>query len=202
MSFNSILIINDQSLFSRFLQDFGNLATILSVAVVIIIYYIERRTKKIAAARLVLNEINVVLPLVDDILEKRKYDLKIDAITTEHWRDQSHLIASKMNQMQISHIEKIYSIGRSIQKHMEAIKEYKRAEYAKIYREALEKTCDANEAVQDVINSKEVSSRVSKVNGVDDSLMSSFVQEAVKEIKDAKSWKGYRRLCQIARVKE
>lgn len=196
----TIFVLKGQLFLAKLPSDFGGWATIISVVVVVGLYYHEQKVKKITAARLVLKEIEAVFPPVNDFLEKRKYDLKTLSITTGHWRNQSYLFMAEMDKEYISQIEKIYSCGKYIQKHIEAVDEYKRLEYAKIYQEALTNSENTQKTAEIVINSPEVTARVTNINKVADSLMSSFVQEAAKEVRGAKGWAGYVKLQEIAKM--
>jgi|SRR3989338_1539085 len=193
-------IIYREDLFVILQKYFGGLATVFSVIVVIVIYYVEQRNKKITAARLVLKEIDAVLPIVTNFLVDRKYDLRSMGINTDHWRNQSYLFISDMSQDEFNRIEKIYSFGRYIQKHMEDTDKYKREEYTKIYQKEIEKEENAQKTAQDVATSKEVSDQTRKIDSVADMLISAFPQGAAKEIKDAKDWTAYQKLRQIARL--
>ncbi len=197
----SVLIVHFWSTLSKLPKDFSGWATILSVAVVIVIYYHEQRAKKITAARLVLKEIETVLPLVEDFIEKRKYDLKTVGVATEHWRNQSHLFMTDMTQDEVNQIEKIYSCGRYIQKHMEQTDEYKRRRYEEIYQVERVKPENKDKSSEVVFNSQTISSERNNVNSVADALVSTFSQEAAKEIKDARKWTGYDKLRHIAKLK-
>lgn len=193
------VILKGQPWLDKLPGDFSGWATIISVAVVIGLYYLEQRSKKTTAARLVLKEIDTVLPIVKAMVEDKKYDLRHVGITTEHWRNHSYLFMADMSQAEVDQIEKIYSYGKYIQKHMAQVDEFKIKEYQRVYQKA--RDTDQTGTIQTVVNSDEVKKQITHINEISDALVSTFPQEAAKEIKDAQGWIGYDKLKQIARLK-
>lgn len=195
----AVFALEGRPLFTKLPTDFGGWATIISVAVVIAIYYHEQKVKKITAARLVLKEIDTVLPIVKAMVDNKKYDLRYAGITTEHWRNHSHLFMADMNQDEVDQIEKIYSYGRYIQRHMAQVDEYKIKEYQRIYGGARNK--DETIPIEDALKSKDVRKNIDCINEISDALVSTFPHDAAKEIREASGSIGYDRLRQIARLK-
>ncbi len=179
---------------------FDGLATIFSAFIVIAVYYIEQRSKKINAARLVLKEIDAAIPIAQELAIHKKYDQKAIVIATDNWPNQIHFFATDMTEDEIKQINKIYSNGRYINKCIEKVDEFKKTGREKIYQEERDKPENHSKNPEAIFNDPAVVSRVDRVGDVANALII-FAADAADEIKDAQGWAGYHKLRQIAGLK-
>lgn len=97
---------------------FTGLATILTAAVVILIYFQQKRDKKVQAARVLLLEVRTAEDRIDQIKEKvqsRSIGDLPSVFTTSSWDKYSHLFISDFDQDELSLINSFYNYGSLVE---------------------------------------------------------------------------------------
>lgn len=101
-----------------FLNLFSGIATLLTGAVAISIYFYQKRDAKIQAARVLLTEIRIAEDRIDQIRDKIMNNSTMDLPTvfpTENWKKYSHLFISDFDQDELKLLNAFYDHGELIE---------------------------------------------------------------------------------------
>lgn len=99
---------------------FAGLATILTGAIAIGVYFYQKRDQKIQAARVLLLEIRTAEERIRNIKEKIESGSSGDmpsVFATNSWADYSHLFISDFDQDELALINSFYDYGSSIEEY-------------------------------------------------------------------------------------
>lgn len=97
---------------------FTGLATIITGAVAIIIYFRQKKDAKVQAARVLLTEIRIAEDRIDQIRDKIMNNSTMDLPTvfpTENWKKYSHLFISDFDQDELRSLNVFYDYGELIE---------------------------------------------------------------------------------------
>lgn len=97
---------------------FAGLATILTGAVVIFIYFWQKKDSKIQAAKVLLTEIRIAEDRIDQIRDKIISDSTMDlpsVFPTENWKKYSHLFVRDFDQDELKLLNNFYDFGELIE---------------------------------------------------------------------------------------
>ncbi|MCX6789737.1 MAG: hypothetical protein NTZ42_03985 [Candidatus Gribaldobacteria bacterium] len=101
-----------------FLNLFSGIATILTGAVAIIIYFRQKSDAKVQAARVLLTEIRIAEDRIDQIRDKIMNNSTTDlpsVFPTENWKKYAHLFISDFDQDELKSLNGFYDYGELIE---------------------------------------------------------------------------------------
>lgn len=101
-----------------FLNLFSGIATLLTGAVAIGIYFRQKKDAKVQAARVLLTEIRIAEDRIDQIRDKIMNNSTMDLPTvfpTENWKKYSHLFISDFDQDELRSLNVFYDYGELIE---------------------------------------------------------------------------------------
>lgn len=97
---------------------FGGLATILTGAVAIIIYFRQKNDSKVQAARVLLTEIRTAEDRLEELRDKFNDTGAVDlpnVFPTKSWKNYSHLFVSDFDQDELKLISSFYDYGELVE---------------------------------------------------------------------------------------
>lgn len=101
-----------------FLNLFSGLATLVTGAVAIAIYFYQKKDIKTQAAKVLLTEIRIAEERIEQIRDKINDNLTFDlpsVFPTENWKKYSHLFISDFDQDELKLINSFYDAGEIIE---------------------------------------------------------------------------------------
>ncbi len=89
-----------------------SLATFLVGGIAILLFYIERRRKKIDSARIILQEIRRAEQIINEYKEHGEYKFFKKLVATDSWDANIHFFVGDLDQDEIDKISTLYSTGK------------------------------------------------------------------------------------------
>jgi cbb3-type cytochrome oxidase subunit 3 len=179
--------------------NFNGVATLTSVAVVIILYILQQRNRKKEAARLIIKEIDAALPIIEKISTGR-YNQKDECLTTDSWQKNIHFFVNDLTTDEVQQINNIYSNVKYITKCIGRIDDLKLKERENIYIEAFREITDKSESnIKKIAESEETKNKILDIDFTA-GILAKVAFDTAKEIIHSKDLHVYAKLRKIAKL--
>ncbi len=114
----------EHSWWSSFFDFFSAFGTLMSVLVIVFVYYRQLSDEKRNAARILLMEIRVAEKTITDIKNTGVVSEITLILPTNSWQKFQHLFISNLNQDELTLINDFYNLGTVIQKEVDRMKNH------------------------------------------------------------------------------